>query len=420
MNDRSPNPPESGPGRPRYRGLTWDHPRGRNALEAAAAAGAGAGSDGAVLIEWDAHPLEGFESAPIAELAERYDLIVLDHPHLGEALASGSFVPLDEILGGALLDRISADAIGPSFTSYSLEGAQWALPLDAATQVAAARVDLLPGAVPTTWSDVVALSKHAPVALSLAGPHAFLTFASVLAGAGAPLADSPAAGSLFSSREVAREVFALLASIARRSPAATHIENPIALLERMASTDSLAYVPLVYGYVNYSSPTLQFLDAPRWGSSAPIGSTIGGTGIAISKRCSITSELVAHLTWLLDPHTQRTFIPEHDGQPGLRSAWHDAVVNEGAHDFYSNTAATIEGSWVRPRYDGYIGFQTEASELLRSAMLSDAGTADQDRHAHLAEQCLDALEAAYMASMRIDAGPSHTHSGTPTTSGVSA
>ncbi|VXC10415.1 extracellular solute-binding protein [Pseudoclavibacter sp. 8L] len=419
MSESSTSSPDASTGGARYRGLTWDHPRGRNALEAAAALTAAAPGSRQALIEWDAHPLEGFESAPIAELADRYDLIVLDHPHLGEALASGSFVPLEEIFDAALLDSVAADAIGPSFTSYSLMGSQWALPLDAATQVAAARVDLIAGEVPTTWDDVLALSERTSVALSLAGPHAFLTFASVLAGAGAPLADAPEAGSLFSSRRLARDAFELLATIARRSPAAAHSENPIALLERMSSTDSLAYVPLVYGYVTYSSPTLQFRDAPRWGTSAHLGSTIGGTGIAISRRCRVTPELTAHLAWLLDPETQRTFIPEHAGQPGLRSAWHDTAVNEASHDFYTSTATTIEESWVRPRYDGYIAFQTAASALLRDALLGDASSStDAAASTALAEQCLDALDAAFAASTRIDAPATRIHPATPTTSGV--
>ncbi|WP_424466707.1 extracellular solute-binding protein [Pseudoclavibacter helvolus] len=432
MSDASPSVTASSGPPPRYRGLTWDHPRGRHALEAAAAAAA---AEGSVEIEWDAHPLEGFESAPIAELADRYDLIVLDHPHLGEALASGSFVPLDDVFDAATLARIAGDAIGPSFTSYALDGSQWALPLDAATQVAAARVDLIDGTVPGTWDEVLALAERAPVALSLAGPHAFLTFASVLAGAGAPVADSPAEGTLFSSREVAREALQLLGAIARRSPVETHTENPIALLERMAGTDSLAYVPLVYGYVNYSTRSLQFRDAPRWAGSARPGSTIGGTGIAISKRCRVTPELAAHLAWLLDPETQRTFIPQHDGQPGLRSAWHDAAVNEAAHDFYSGTAATIEQSWVRPRYDGYIAFQTKASELLRDALLGAGASGNgvtsdttaartaavATRHqADPVESCLDSLEAAYTASMRVDAAEARIHSATPTTSGVTS
>jgi len=45
-----------------YCGLTWDHPRGYNALAAAAEASGG-------LLHWDKQPLEGFESHPIGELA---------------------------------------------------------------------------------------------------------------------------------------------------------------------------------------------------------------------------------------------------------------------------------------------------------------------------------------------------------------
>ena len=33
--------------------------------------------------------------------------------------------------------------------------------------------------------------------------------------------------------------------------------------------------------------------------------------------------------------------------------------------FYRNTAATLESAYVRPRFNGYIRFQTEASALLR-------------------------------------------------------
>ena len=69
-----------------FRGLTWDHPRGYTALAAA---------DGPV--HWEVQPLEGFESAPIAALCADYDLVVLDHPHLGEALAHDCLTPLDQV-----------------------------------------------------------------------------------------------------------------------------------------------------------------------------------------------------------------------------------------------------------------------------------------------------------------------------------
>ncbi len=69
----------------RLEALTWDHPRGYNALAAAARLQAFAGSG--LSIAWDKQPLEGFESHPITDLCARYDLVVLDHPHVGEAVA---------------------------------------------------------------------------------------------------------------------------------------------------------------------------------------------------------------------------------------------------------------------------------------------------------------------------------------------
>jgi multiple sugar transport system substrate-binding protein len=123
-------------GRTSYRGLTWDHPRGRDALIAAAR---GSGLD----LTWDVHPLSGFESTPIEQLAERYDVIVLDHPQLGDAIRHDCLQPLDEV--------VDADFVGPSVASYRMNGRLWAWPLDAATQVAATRVDLV-GEPPRLWS----------------------------------------------------------------------------------------------------------------------------------------------------------------------------------------------------------------------------------------------------------------------------
>ena len=73
------------------KGLTWDHPRGYVALERAAERARAEGLD----LHWERQPLEGFESHPIEDLAERYDLIVLDHPHIGDCLLYTSPSPRD-------------------------------------------------------------------------------------------------------------------------------------------------------------------------------------------------------------------------------------------------------------------------------------------------------------------------------------
>jgi multiple sugar transport system substrate-binding protein len=129
----------------------------------------------------------------------------------------------------------------------------------------------------------------------------------------------------------------------------------------------------VYGYVNYTRPEagqhqVKFADAPEAGSRP--GSTLGGTGIGISTRCAVTPELLTHLRWLLGEIAQRDFIPAHDGQPSRRSAWHDAGVNAAWGGFYTSTAATLEAAYVRPRYAGYIAWQSAASACLREALAS--------------------------------------------------
>jgi len=351
----------------RYHGLTWNHPRGYNALAAS----------GGDLIAWDRHPLEGFESRPIAEQCALYDLVVLDHPHVGEAMASDCLIPLEALIGHDELAALGDAAVGPSLASYRYAGRHWALPLDAATQVMACRRDV--AETPETWDAVVALAERAPVALSLAGPHAALGFQSVCGALGAPRA-----GERFVDRDTGRAAYAILARLTGDATRAAAALNPIAMLEAMAAGDGPALCPLIYGYVTYAAAgTVRYADAPR--GPAGIGSTLGGTGIAVSRRARVTPELLDHLRWLMSDAAQRGFIPEHDGQPSRRAAWTDAGVDAAAGGFYSATRATLEAALIRPRHDGAVAFQTEASRILRDGLLGETP----------ADTVLDAVEASY-------------------------
>jgi multiple sugar transport system substrate-binding protein len=223
--------------------------------------------------------------------------------------------------------------------------------------------------LPDTWDDVLALSRDRRVALSVAGPHAFLSFCSILVAFGEQPNDGGAGD--FVPAEPATRVFELMAELVGRAPAGAETLNPIAMLEAMAAGDGIDYCPLVYGYVNYSAAEagrpLTFGEAPAAAPGGRRGSTIGGTGIAVTTRCTPSPELTEHLRWLLSPVAQRGFIPRHAGQPSARSAWTDDAVNRASRNFYADTLATIDASWVRPRYSGYIRFQSEASVLLRRA-----------------------------------------------------
>ncbi|GGF35686.1 membrane protein [Microbacterium sorbitolivorans] len=357
-----------------YVGLTWDHPRGRDALERAS--GDLGGGD---TIRWEAQPLEGFESAPIDELCARYDLVVLDHPHLGDALEAGCIRALDEVFEPDDIAAWRTGAVGQAIASYTMDGRLWALPLDAATQVSARRSATVPDA-PTGWDELPERT-----ALSLAGPHAFLTLCSVALSFGG----DPFGGGSF-GRDTGLAALGILQRIAERAPAGSETLNPIGLLDRMRDAGDIDYIPLVFGYVNYSSASIRF-GAPPAGVRG--GSVLGGTGIALSSRAEVTPALAGHLRWLLSPEAQAGFIPGNAGQPGLRSAWRDPAVDEAAHGFYSATLDTIEGAWIRPRFAGYVPFQQEASRIVREAL---AGS-----RPHAA--ALDDIDARYRAALKEDA-----------------
>lgn len=348
--------------------LTWDHPRGYNALAAASRREEVIASG--LDIQWEKQPLEGFESHPIADLCARYDLVVLDHPHVGEAVNGDCLLSLESVFGEEVLEKLGADSIGPSLSSYRYSGQHWALPLDAATQVMASRADLLDGDMPETWDGIVELSKATgKVALSLAGPHAALSFLSIAAAFGEPPAEADP--DVLVSARTGQLVYELLAELASRSPKSVAEKNPIGILAHMTEEADVVLCPLIYGYVNYSSPSkgrkITFGNAPRRVPGGRPGSTLGGTGIGISKRCVPSPELKAHLLWLMGRDAQISFIPVHDGQPSRREAWHDQGVNSRWGGFYENTADTLEQAYVRPRHDGYIAFQGKASALLREA-----------------------------------------------------
>ena len=351
----------------RYRGLTWDHPRGRIWLEAASVLWRERGID----VVWEVQPLEGFEAHPIDELCERYDLVVLDHPHLGDALRTDSLQPLEAVLGECS-PALAGSYVGPSLDSYRLGGCTWALPIDAATQVSA-RDPRMVAHAPVTWEEVERLAADLPVALSLAGPHALLSLFSVASALGAPPIDR--AGSPWLDEGTVLDGLDVLRSVHARARREYLELNPIALLERVGSDDPLAYVPLVYGYVNYASPSrpvpVGFGDAPRISAGGIPGSTIGGTGVAISARASVTDALRDYLHWLVDPATQRRFVPEFAGQPSAAGAWEDADTDRSSGRFYSATRSTIEASTVRPRYPGFPDAQQRGSAIVRSALAAE-------------------------------------------------
>jgi multiple sugar transport system substrate-binding protein len=369
---------------PALRGITWDHPRGYAALAELGQLDATADLRyGAVPapLTWERQPLTGFESRPIADLARRYDLLIVDHPGLGTATAA--LHPLEELFRPAELAAWADAAVGRSFSAYRYAGHQWALPLDAAAQVCVTRAGLMDARpAPATWSEVAAAARELPVALVLGGPHALLTLLAICAAQGEPpVAESddghPAGG--FAQDGAARG--AVLSALDLLADVCAHIDmtlatgNPIDVLEVMAAGDAVACCPLVYGYVTYSEPgrrphQLTACDPPAWRPGGRPGSVLGGTGVAVSRRVGGAAILAAgaHVRRLLAEPVQAELVPRAGGQPALRAAWESDAVNAACGGFYRRTRGALDQAWVRPRFPGWIAFQDQGSAVVRGGL----------------------------------------------------
>lgn len=353
------------------RGMTWDHPRGYDPLVACAAVWQ---ARTGVAIEWERRSLQDFESFPVAQLAERYDLIVIDHPHVGQITRERCLAPLGSGVDAA---RLAGEYVGASLASYLWDGSLWALPIDAAAQVQAWRPDLL-GTPPADWTAMLELAAAGQVLCPLRPPHNLMALFTLTAQAGSPgtvdgpdLLDRSGAGHAY---ERLRELAALI------DPACLAMD-PIAVLERMSGPQSACVCsPLVYGYVSYSRPRGQSpaLPAPiAFGDLIPLvpggacrGSALGGTGIAVSARSRQREAAIQFARWVAGPEAQCGPYVTGGGQPAGAAAWDDAAANAASLNFYRNTRATLEGAWVRPRHAGYMPFQQAASERLRAALES--------------------------------------------------
>lgn len=361
---------------PIFRGLTWDHPRGYDAL-AEAARRVNSGRP-APLITWDKQPLEGFESAPIADLAARYDLLVLDHPHLGEAVAEDALIPLEALYPAETIAGWNAASVGPSLASYRWrDGRTFALPLDVATQVMARRPDFL-DTPPADWDEIARLAETGGVAQSLAGPHAVLTFWSMVAGQGGRIG-----GPNLAPEDLALWALEVMRRLFRRRPVGSEALNPIGLLEAMAREDGLRLIPLVFGYVTYARAghaprRIAFSDTIRAeGGAGPesLGGVLGGTGIGFSRRAAPSPALLDHIAGLLDETSQCALFPAFGGQPSARAAWRSDAVNDAWGGFYAGVLETAERALLRPRFDGFIAFQAAAAARIRADLARAAAPA---------------------------------------------
>ena len=355
------------------KGMTWSHPRGYDPMVACARLWE---EKTGVTVIWEKRSLQDFETYPVKELAQAFDLIVIDHPHVGQITQEGCLAPLDVVGREAERKALLDNSVGASYPSYRWQGRQWAFPIDAATQVQAFRADLLTTA-PSRWIDVLELARQGRVLIPMRPPHSMMTFYTLCANLGSPCR-SDGRGALIDDATGIR-VFDMIRELVGLVDPECFAMDPIAVLERMSGEGSdIACSPLIYGYVSYSIPgfrshAVQFTDIAAAGDFGPAGSALGGTGIAVSAFSKSIPQAIDFAYWIASGAVQKGPYAEAGGQPGHAQAWEDEGVNAATLDFYRGTRKTLETAWVRPRHDGYMTFQSQGSDVLNDGLRS--GTA---------------------------------------------
>ena len=348
-------------------GMAWSHPRGYDPLVAAAAVWR---AERGVEISWDRRSLQDFEDFPVEELARRYDLMVIDHPHIGEAAAQAVLAPLDDPQRAAECATLAAASVGLSYESYSWAGRQWALPIDAAAQTQATRPDLIERP-PVSWSEALSLGRAGLIECPMRPPHSLMTAYTLAANLGAPCAvEGP---NLFDLQTGARAI-EMMRELVALIDVSCFVKDPIDVLEAMSAKNArIALAPLIYGYVSYARPAfrerpLRFANIPSAGHTGPIGSALGGAGIAVSAFSRQRAAAIDFAFWVASGPVQCGLYASAGGQPAHAGAWDDAGVNAAGAGFYFDTRATLEGAWLRPRHAGYMAFQRAASERLNEGL----------------------------------------------------
>lgn len=371
------------------RGMTWSHTRGIAPLLAASADFRKTYPD--VSISWDARSLQEFEETSVADLAGRYDLLMIDHPFVGLAAESGALVPLDDLLCSNFLNDQALNSVGPSHRSYQRAGHQWAVATDAAAQVAAYRPDLLDSlseAVPRSWGDVLELARRPghPVAIPLNPTHLFCSFLALCANLNA--ADNNADGvgiwrwpgtTRFDEQLAVRALDNLYSLVKLVHPLSLDAD-PIRVLDTMASTNEIVYTPLCFGYSNYArkgyaQAVVRFTNIPSF-TGRPDGAVLGGVGMAISRNCTAVDVAAAFVAFTNSPESQRGLYFSSGGQPGHRTAWTDKEVNNSTSNFFIDTLKTLDLAMLRPQTPGYPKYQRKAGQVMHSLFRTGTSSAE--------------------------------------------
>lgn len=351
----------------RLSGITWNHTRGLLPMLATAQRFSELHPE--ADISWQKRSLQQFADASLADLASRFDLLVIDHPSIGEAAHQHLLYRLEELLPASFLEDQAANSVGGSHASYTYNGHQYALAIDAATPVAGWRPDLLQQAgveLPSSWNDVLALARRGLVTVPAIPIDSLMNLFMLANALGAEPFTDP--DRVIPDHAAGAEALQLLRELVSLSAPGSLERNPIKTWDLLAYSDRVAYCPFAYGYSNYSRAGYA-AHAIRTGDlvnlhGKPLRSTLGGAGLAISRNTASPQLAADYAAFVASPVTQATIYAYSGGQPGHRAAWLDHELNHHTASFFSSTLPTLDRAWIRPRFPGFIAFQNAASDIV--------------------------------------------------------
>lgn len=371
------------------KGITWNHTRGYVPLVATSQRYQ---ERGGATIVWEKRSLRAFGEQPLAEVAAHYDLLIIDHPFIGDAASSELLVPLDEHLTSEFLADQAANTVGASFASYRAMGHQWALAVDTAAPVASYRHDILEHhglQLPHTWDELIDLARAGFVTMPATRVDSLMTLYSLADGLGVNLFDGESALDAGGGEHA----LALLQDLITACGTECLDRNPIGTYELLAGDSRFAYCPFAFSYTNYGrqgfGPHLvSFTDVISL-RNGPLRTTLGGAGIAISRSTRHLDEAAAYVEFVCRNTTQAGIYLECGGQPGHRAAWLARRSDVLTNGFFGSTLATHDRAYLRPRYQGYGKFQDLASTLVRNFLKGESS----------AKQTIEEINRSYANSL---------------------
>ena len=376
----------------KLKGITWDHARGYDPLIASSELYY---KEKGIQVDWQKRSLTNFGDQSLEALSKQFDLIIMDHPHVGVAEASQCLMPLNDLLPANILNELKISSAGPSFESYHYHEKQWALPIDAAMQCASYRADLMNTySIPNTWEEVFALaktlaSKKLYIGMALCPTDCLCSFLSLTAQFGSPIREN---NELLVESSVGIKALSTLRTMCDVFHPKALDWNPIALYDYMAEQNDIAYSPLAFCYTNYSRAgfrknILKYHTAPEINNAV-----LGGAGIAITSSCTNVQEAANYAAWICSDVVQSTIYVNAQGQPGNKMAWENKQANVITNNFFTNTMPSLTNAYLRPRYQGWPKFQTFLGETIHAYLVHDTAP----------ELVLEKLQAAYTASYLIE------------------